>query len=79
LAKRWFDLREKLGRWATIEVEGHPDLVPYNAVVVDGDMAKMDKGYWLPTVVEHNFSESGWTTRLTCIRVVEDSTITEAS
>lgn len=79
LAKRWFDLREKLGRWATIEVEGHPDLVPYSAIIVDGDMAMMDKGYWLPTVVEHNFGEDGWTTRLTCIRVVEDSTITEAS
>lgn len=79
LAKRWFDLREKLGRWATIEVEGHPDLEPYRAIIVDGDMAKMDKGYWLPTVVEHNFSDDGWISRLTCIRVVEDSAVTEAS
>lgn len=78
LANRWFNLRERLGRWATIEVEGHPGLKPYRAIVVDGDMAVMDKGYWLPTVVEHNWGDSGWTTRLTCIRVVEDSTISEA-
>lgn len=79
LASRWFNLRERLGRWATIEVEGHPGLKPYKAIIVDGDMAMMDKGYWLPTVIEHNWGDNGWTTRLTCIRVVEDSSISEAS
>lgn len=79
LAARWFNLREKLGRWATIEVDGHPGLLPYHAVIIDGDMAKMDKGYWLPTVVEHNWGSDGWSSRLTCIRVVEDSSVSEAS
>ncbi len=79
LARRYFNLREKLGRWATIEVDGHAGLLPYCAVTIDGDMAMVDKGYWLPTVVEHNFDDNGWVSRLTCIRIVEDSSISEAS
>lgn len=78
LAKRWFDLREKLGRWAKIEVEGHPGLLPYEAIIVDGRMANMDKGYWLPTVVEHSFTDAGWSSTATCVRVVDASTISEA-
>lgn len=75
LARRWFSLREQLSRWATIEVEGHPGIVPYEAVQVDGDMAIMDSGLWLPTVVEHNLGDSGWTTRITAIRVVTESVV----
>ncbi len=75
LAKRWFDLREKLSRWATISVEGHPGIEPYSAIQVDGNMAIMDTGLWLPTVVEHDVGDSGWTTRITAIRVVTDSIV----
>lgn len=78
LAKRWFDLREKLSRWANIEVPGHSSLAPYIAVRVDGELAAMDRGLWLPTTVEHNLSESGWTTKMTCVRVVEETTVAPA-
>jgi len=76
LAKRWFELREKLSRWANIVVPGHTALVPYIAVNLEGDMANVDKGLWLPTVVEHDLSESGWICRLTAVRVVQETTVT---
>ena len=76
LAKRWFALREKLSRWSNISVPGHNSLVPYIAVTVEGELADMDKGLWLPTVVEHTLDDKGWKARLTAIRVVQETTVT---
>ena len=75
LARRWFELKEKLSRWAVITVDGDPSLWPYVAVQVEGEMAEMDKGVWLPTVVEHTLDQGGWMARLTCIRVVSETTV----
>lgn len=71
LADRYFDFREKLGRWSDAEVEGDATLAPYKAIIIDGEMANMDRGYWLPLTVEHNMGSDGWQTNLRMIRVVE--------
>ena len=76
LVARWFDLREKLSRWATAKVDGRPDLKPYEAVTLDGNIAEMDKGIWLPIWVEHNIGMNGWLSNLRVIRVVSEPVIT---
>lgn len=75
LAQRWFELREKMSRWATVTVDGHPDLVPYTSIELDGNLAAMDRGTWLPTSVRHRFSSSGWLTECKVIRVVNDPVV----
>jgi phage protein D len=75
LARRWFALREKTSRWASLTVPGHNSLFPYLAVEVEGQLAETDKGIWLPTVVEHTINDSGWRARITAIRVVQDTTV----
>jgi hypothetical protein len=77
LAKRWFKLREKLGRWVDVTVDGHADLVPYTSIELDGDgLAPQDRGVWLPIVVNHTLNQSGWTCELRCVRVVEEAVVT---
>lgn len=76
LARRWFELRERLSRWATADVPGHVDLQPYQAVRVDGALANMDRGLWLPTVIEHSVGSDGWRSKLTMIRIVEEGVVT---
>lgn len=75
LAARWFALREKLGRWADIKVDGHVDLQPYSSIEIDGNLAAVDKGVWLPTVVSHTIDASGWMASLRCVRVVSEAVI----
>lgn len=76
LAKKWFILREKLSRWSNITVDGNISLVPYSSIEIDGNMATMDKGIWLPTVVEHIFDAKGWRCELRSVRVVNEPIIT---
>lgn len=76
LAKRYFLLREKLSRWATAVVDGHPDLVPYTSFELDGNISNMDKGTWLPVTVDHTFDSGGWKASCRCIRVVDEAVIT---
>lgn len=75
IARRWFDLQEKMSRWATIEVGGDSALAPYIAVNIEGQIANMDRGLWLPTVVEHTLDSGGWKSRLTATRVLGDTTV----
>lgn len=75
LARRWFLLREKLSRWATAEVDGHKDLVPYSSFELDGNIAAMDKGVWLPVTVEHNIGAGGWSASCRVVRVVEEEVV----
>ncbi len=79
LARRWFELREKLSRYCTAKVDGHYDLWPYQAVILEGNMAAVDKGYWLPLMVEHQLSTGGWLTSLKSIRIVEEPVMTPAT
>lgn len=72
LAKRYFELREKLSRWATVVVDGHADLVPYVSITLQGNLAKIDAGVWLPIWCEHVISSNGWQATCRVIRVVED-------
>lgn len=78
LARRWFELREKLSRWSTIVTDGHPDLFPYSAFELDGNMANMDKGIWLPLYNEHTIDSNGWKCSSRAIRVVEEASISAA-
>ncbi len=79
LARRWFELRERLSRWSTIVTDGHPDLFPYSAFEIDGNMANMDKGIWLPIYNEHTIDNKGWLCSSRAVRVVEEASITPAS
>jgi phage protein D len=76
LVRRWFELREKLSRWADVVVDGVIDLVPYTSFELDGNMATVDRGTWLPIVVDHNFSVNGWTVSMRSVRVVEEPVVT---
>lgn len=72
LVKRYFEIREKLSRWATVDVDGHRDLIPYVSFILEGDLARMDKGHWLPLWCEHNFGDGGWTCRCRVIRIIDE-------
>jgi|14BtaG_2_1085337.scaffolds.fasta_scaffold01621_5 phage protein D len=72
LAKRYFELREKLSRWATVTVDGHPDIVPYVSIELQGDLAEIDKGHWLPLWVEHTIDSNGWMTTCRVVRIVDE-------
>lgn len=76
LARRWFELREKLSRWATASVDGHAGLQPYESVELDGNLAAMDRGTWLPITIDHDISSTGWISSCKVIRVVEEPIIT---
>ncbi|KKK58064.1 hypothetical protein LCGC14_3048200, partial [marine sediment metagenome] len=78
LALRWFELREKLSRWGTATVDGLPDLVPYKAVTLEGNLAVMDKGLWMPLHLTHTFNASGWLVQMRCIRVVTEPVASSA-
>lgn len=75
LAKRWFKLREKLSRWASIRVDGLASLYPYRAIRVEGDMANTDRGLWLPLWIEHTYDEGGWMTSMKAVRIVTEPTL----
>lgn len=80
LAKRWFLLREKLGKWADLTVDGNAKLLPYVSVEIDGDgLAMNDRGTWLPMIVTHSFTDAGWSANLRCIRVVDEPVVTPVS
>lgn len=72
LVRRYFELREKLSRWATIKVDGHSDLIPYVSIQLQGDLAEVDKGNWLPLWCEHTIDSNGWTVSSRVIRIVEE-------
>jgi phage protein D len=76
LAKRWFELREKLSRWADADVDGHPLLLPYESITLGGALANVDKGVWLPMTVTHKFGGDGWTATPRLIRVVDEAITT---
>jgi phage protein D len=78
LARRWFTLREKLSRWSKVTVDGNSGLLPYVSFEIDGRLAAMDRGVWLPTVVEHIFDAKGWRSELKAIRVVDEAVVTPA-
>lgn len=73
LARRWFILREKLGRWADIRVDGNHLLKPFESVELGGNIASADQGVWVPITVEHTLDRGGWSTNLRCLRAVEDA------
>jgi phage protein D len=72
LASRYFELRERLGRYSTVVTDGHQDLRPYSSFELEGNLANVDKGTWLPVWVEHNIGASGWTARSRALRVIEE-------
>lgn len=75
LARRWFILRERLSRWADVTVDGSADLLPYEAFELVGNLSAMDRGVWLPNVVQHKVDASGWTCECRAIRVVSEAVI----
>jgi hypothetical protein len=75
LARRWFLLREKLSRWSNITVDGNIGLLPYVSFEIDGALAAMDRGTWLPVVVKHVFDKDGWRSECRSIRVVDDAVV----
>ena len=79
LARRWFELREKLSRWSNIVVDGNSKLVPYTSISCDGHLASMDIGTWLPVVVNHTFDSKGWLSTMRSIRVVDEPIVTPTS
>lgn len=76
LARRWFILREKLSRWSNVTVDGNADLLPYTSFEIDGNLANMDKGTWLPITIEHVVDQGGWRCECRSIRVVDEAVIT---
>lgn len=79
LVRRYFLNREKFGRWADITVDGNTDLLPYESIEVDGNLALADRGVWLPMKVSHTFNSSGWMCALRCIRVVDEAVVKPVS
>jgi hypothetical protein len=72
LASRFFELRERLGRWATSVTDGHAGIVPYTSFSLDGNLAAVDRGTWLPVWCEHMVDSNGWRTRSRIVRVVDE-------
>ena len=72
LAKRYFQLREQLGRWATCITDGHIGIKPYITINFDGNLAAVDKGVWLPIWVEHVINAKGWLSKSRIVRVIDE-------
>ena len=72
IAQRYFELRERFGKWANAVVDGHADLIPYVSIELEGNLAASDAGVWLPVWVEHTLDGSGWRCNCRVVRVVEE-------